>query len=65
MQQQPTSEPTSDPSQSASVQELQRRIETLEALDESEFGEFSRRDWVICIIGALVIPTLLLVWIGR
>ena len=58
----------SDPSQSvrdAQLEDLHRRIETLEALDESEFGEFSRRDWVICIIGALVIPTLLLVWIGR
>ncbi len=51
--------------QDAQLEDLHQRIETLEALDESEFGEFTRRDWVVCIIFSIVIPTLLLVWIGR
>ena len=68
MPQHPTPEYAADPSQSvkeAQIEDLRRRIETLEALDESEFGEFNRRDWVLCTLGALVIPTLVLIWIGR
>ena len=68
MQHQSTPESVSDPSSSASTaqsDELQRRIATLEALDDSELGEFKRIDWAICILGALVIPGLLLMWIGR
>jgi hypothetical protein len=63
-----TSEPASDPSRSSrdvELEELERRIETLESLDESEFGEFTRRDWVVCVLGALVIPALVLLWLGR
>ena len=58
---------SSDPNEAAKAAqlELQRRIETLETRDESEFGDFTRKDWVICTLGALVIPSLVLLWIGR
>ena len=58
----------SDPNLSAreaQLDELHRRIETLEAQDEAEFGEFTRTDWIICIVGALILPSLVLLWIGR
>ncbi len=68
MQQPAEPESASNPNRSAGgvqSEELLRRIETIAALDDSELGEFNRRDWVICILGALVIPALLMVWIGR
>ncbi len=68
MQQPAAPQSASNPNQSAGGaqrEELQRRIETLEALDDSELGEFNRRDWVLCILGALVVPALLLLWLGR
>jgi len=33
------------------VEELERRIETLEALDDSALGRFTVWDWVICVVG--------------
>ncbi len=68
MQQPSAPQSTSNPNQSAGgvqSEELLRRIETISALDDSELGEFTRRDWVICILGALVVPALLLLWLGR
>ncbi len=68
MQQPAAPESASNPNQSAGgvqSEELLRRIETISALDDSELGEFTRRDWVICILGALVVPTLMMLWIGR
>ena len=44
------------------VLELQRRIEELEGMNEAAFGEFTSRDWWICILGSLVIPLLALWW---
>ncbi len=49
----------------AIVADLERRIEELESLDESEFGEFTRVDWVLCILGALVLPYALYLWFWR
>jgi hypothetical protein len=69
MEPQATSESTAVPSghsvPQAQVDDLRNRIETLERLDESQLGEFNRSDWVICILGAIVIPSLALLWIGR
>ena len=68
MEQHPTPEFAADRSQSAAeaqIEDLHRRIETLEAQSESEFGEFSRTDWVLCTICSLVIPVLILLWFGR
>ena len=48
----------------ASVEELERRIEALEELDESAFGTFTRLDWLICVLGSLVVPSLALWWFG-
>ena len=47
------------------VDDLERRIEELEGLDESAFGGFSALDWVICLLGAVVIPVLALVWFAE
>ena len=44
------------------VEELERRIDELESLDDDAFGGFTRLDWVICTIGALVIPFLVVLW---
>lgn len=71
MQQHPKETSVSDPNPLAreahldQLEDLHQRIETLERLDESEFGEFTRTDWVICTVGALIIPSLVLLWFGR
>jgi hypothetical protein len=44
------------------VEELERRIDELESLDDDAFGGFTRLDWVICTIGALALPYLALLW---
>ena len=51
-----------DAQHSALVADLERRIEYLESLDESDFGSFTAWDWVICVLGAVVIPYLALLW---
>lgn len=68
MQQPSAPESASNPNPSAGgvqSEELLRRIETISALDDSELGEFTRRDWLICILGALVVPALMMLWVGR
>lgn len=49
----------------AIVADLERRIEELESLDDAAFGEFTRVDWVLCILGALVVPYAIYLWFGR
>jgi hypothetical protein len=46
------------------VKELERRIDELETLDEEAFGQFTPLDWVICVIGAIALPYLALIWFG-
>jgi len=43
-------------------QELERRIEAIEASDEEEFGRFTALDWAACIAMALVLPLLAVWW---
>jgi hypothetical protein len=54
-----------DVAQQAQVTELTRRIELLEDEDAHGYGDFSAADWIVCILGAVVIPVLVLVWVGR
>ncbi len=44
------------------VSELERRIELLERLDESIPGRFTRWDWLLCVLGAMIVPSLALWW---
>lgn len=43
------------------VEDLERRIDTLQDLDEAEFGAFTRSDYIILIIFSLVLPVIALV----
>jgi hypothetical protein len=52
---------TSEP-EKPRAHELERRIEELEALDESAFGRFTAWDWALCIVFALVLPHLAAWW---
>ena len=47
------------------VEELERRIEILEALDDSTLGRFTAWDWTACITGAVLIPLFLLWWFAE
>ena len=44
------------------VEGLERRIEELEALDDSDVGDFTTLDWFFCIAGSVVIPAIALWW---
>ena len=44
------------------VGELERRIAELERTDEAEFGRFTVWDWLICLVGAVALPYLALLW---
>jgi hypothetical protein len=43
------------------VADLERRIEILENLDDAEFGSFKRFDYLILIIGAVLVPVIALI----
>ena len=53
---------TGDPEQRERAAELRRRIEQLEGLDESAFGGFTGWDWLLCLLGGLVLPALAAWW---
>ncbi len=44
------------------VEALERRIEELEALDDSDVGSFTSLDWFFCVTGSIVIPVIALWW---
>jgi len=44
------------------TRELEERIKTIEALGDAELGRFTQWDWLLCIVGAVVIPAILLWW---
>jgi hypothetical protein len=44
------------------VKDLERRIEALEGLDDSDIGRFTALDWFFCIVGSVVIPVIALWW---
>jgi hypothetical protein len=43
------------------VQDLESRIDALENQEEAEFGSFSRADYIILTVGALILPIVALV----
>jgi hypothetical protein len=45
----------------ALVDELERRIHELAGHGEDDLGEFTPMDWVILVLGALVVPILLVI----
>jgi len=45
-----------------SVEDLERRVDELEALDDSDVGSFTALDWFFCIAGFVVIPVIALWW---
>ena len=46
----------------ALVAELERRIEELEGLDDAAIGSFTGWDWLLCVIGSLVLPAIAMWW---
>jgi hypothetical protein len=44
------------------VEDLERRIVEIEALDDSEIGRFTGWDWAICVVGAVVAPAFAMWW---
>ena len=54
--------PQADAEHARLVQELQRRIDALHHSSDSEFGEFTRGDWFLCLAGFVVFPYLLYLW---
>ena len=48
-----------------SVEDLERRIDELEALGDSEIGVFTAVDWFFCITGSIVIPVIALWWFAE
>ena len=43
------------------VADLEQRIDTLENADDSEFGAFSRIDYIVLIIASVTLPVIALV----
>ncbi len=44
------------------VDELEGRIEEIESLDDSVIGSFTGWDWLVCVIGSLVLPAIAMWW---
>jgi len=44
------------------IEDLERRIDALEALDDSDLGGFTALDWFFCVAGSVVIPAIALWW---
>jgi hypothetical protein len=44
------------------VEDLERRIEQLEGLDDSDIGGFTALDWFFCVTGSIAIPVIALWW---
>jgi hypothetical protein len=47
------------------VEDLERRIVALEAVDSASLGSFTIWDWVACLLGGLVIPIAALWWFAK
>ncbi len=43
------------------IRDLERRIETLQNMDDSELGTFGKLDWIILILASIVIPVIAVV----
>jgi hypothetical protein len=50
--------------QSVDASELESRIRTIEELDDAALGSFTSLDWVIVVVGSLLIPGVILWWVA-
>jgi hypothetical protein len=64
-----SNQPRTDPHTSAEqagrerlVEDLERRLEELQTLDDSDIGRFTALDWFFCITGSVVLPAIALWW---
>jgi hypothetical protein len=65
MSQPPSDEPIighGQPPEENETNELENRIVTIEGLDDSSLGSFTSLDWVIVVVGAVLIPGVILWW---
>ena len=44
------------------AEDLESRLEELEALDDADIGSFTALDWFFCVAGSIVIPVIALWW---
>ncbi len=44
------------------VEELERRIGELEVQGDDAMGRFTGWDWLLCVLGAVVVPALAMWW---
>lgn len=44
------------------IAELERRIRALEELDGATLGRFTGWDWLVCVLGGVVLPVVALWW---
>jgi hypothetical protein len=44
------------------IEDLERRLDEIEALDESDIGGFTALDWFFCITGSVILPAIALWW---
>ena len=68
MSQHPPTDSTASIDQTAQelrVEDLERRIEELEAIDSASLGSFTMWDWIGCLLGGLVIPVVALWWFAE
>jgi hypothetical protein len=44
------------------AEELERRIEEFEGVDDRSFGSFTAIDWAMCVVFSVVLPALAIWW---
>ena len=44
------------------AEELERRIEEFERGADAGLGRFTPLDWIVCVIGAFLLPALAIIW---
>ena len=52
---------TANAEQEHLVEDLEQRIETLDNMEDDDFGNFTRLDYVILAVGAVVLPILAMI----
>ena len=46
---------------SSLVEDLEQRIDTMQAMGDAELGSFTRADWIVLIVISIVIPVIVAV----
>ena len=52
----------SSPASEEVTRDLVQRIQRIESMGTEELGEFTPMDWLLTVVGAVLIPALLLWW---